>query len=290
MGGAIAWSPTTTGSTPDTQLGPDKGSGQPSAQYSVAGQQSGDLTWDRTHAHRHVRKSVRVVAGHNAYAPIAAIADARFHDLLATISTRFPSGSRSRALRLLLPVLCGGWTVGTPAATNSPYAASTSSVHTTRTITGLPGAASTPCTFLAASTVPRPMVNPFSRSSACSGIPSLGVRKGLYEPEEITVEAKPSLDVAGVEIDQRSDEHAQHLTGKPAGDIRSTGGRSAVRWRRPGSAGVDHLSAGRSAAHPAPVLPADPGLLPAEGGGFGDGIFAKIGAHRAVYQLTIQRR
>jgi hypothetical protein len=38
--------------------------------------------------------------------------------------------------------------------------------------------------------------------------------KGLYEPEEITVEAKPSLDVAGVEIDQRSDEHAQHLTGQ----------------------------------------------------------------------------
>jgi FtsP/CotA-like multicopper oxidase with cupredoxin domain len=26
------------------------------------------------------------------------------------------------------------------------------------------------------------------------------------------------------------------LLGKPAGDVRSTGGRSAVRWRRPGSA------------------------------------------------------
>ena len=30
------------------------------------------------------------------------------HDALATISTRFPSGSRSSALRLLLPVSCGG--------------------------------------------------------------------------------------------------------------------------------------------------------------------------------------
>jgi hypothetical protein len=41
------------------------------------------------------------------------------HDLLATISTRLPSGSRSRALRLLFPVSCGGWTAGTPAATSS---------------------------------------------------------------------------------------------------------------------------------------------------------------------------
>jgi hypothetical protein len=41
------------------------------------------------------------------------------------------------------------------------------------------------------------MVNPFNRSSTCSGIPSLGVRKGLLEPEEITIEAKASLDVPG---------------------------------------------------------------------------------------------
>ncbi len=39
---------------------------------------------------------------------------------LATISTRFPSGSRIRAFRLLLPVSCGGWTTGTPAATRCP--------------------------------------------------------------------------------------------------------------------------------------------------------------------------
>src|SRR5580692_2634384 len=78
------------------------------------------------------------------------------YDLLATISTRFPSGSRRRAFRLLLPVSCGGWTVGTPAAASSPYALSTSSVQTARTMAGLPGVASTPCTRLAASTVPRP--------------------------------------------------------------------------------------------------------------------------------------
>ncbi len=41
---------------------------------------------------------------------------------------------------------------------------------------------STPCTRRAASTMPRPTVNPLDRSSMCSGIPSVGLRKVSVKP------------------------------------------------------------------------------------------------------------
>jgi hypothetical protein len=69
-------------------------------------------------------------------------------------STRFPSGSLSSAFRLLLPVSCGARRTGTPADPKCSKAVSTSSVHTTRTIAGVPGDASTPCALFAACTVP----------------------------------------------------------------------------------------------------------------------------------------
>ena len=64
----------------------------------------------------------------------------RRHDLLATISTRFPPGSRSRASWSLLAVSCDR----PSAAVSSRNASSTSPVHTTTTFAGMPCVGSTP--------------------------------------------------------------------------------------------------------------------------------------------------
>jgi hypothetical protein len=104
------------------------------------------------------------------------------HRTFDTISTRVPAGSRTSALRLSLPVSCGSWRTGTPAARSRSTVASTSSDQNTSAMAGRPGVASTPCTRRAASTDPSPRVNPPARSSTCSGVPSRGVRKVSSRP------------------------------------------------------------------------------------------------------------